>query len=522
MNRLPACLFCFLLLLFTGGTPDKRPKSLALKNSEAPQTTYGFKMDNSAARYWDEFMLVRNANAGDPLAQHELGLRYLTNDGFPADTVKAAYWIQKAALGKLAPARYNYGLLLNNGWGVPWNPFEAYRQFHAAALDGMKEAAYVTGLLLTDNLTVPRSYREAYRWETIAADSGYEPAREVLREFKRRGIDARILSSKRDSASHKGRKQGTHISSAPRSGSALQPIFIDTEIDSMRVPDDTTLTREVLTEAGVQLRKIGAGTDAAAGAQADSAAADSGMVRRVFDAAEGGSPEALTLIGRWYEEGGVMKKDEVLASVYYLRAMRLDAPWAPALLWKMSQQEEFIRRLKAGADRKTPAAEFAWSELIAADLDHQITQPQALGLLEHAAGSNYVPAIVQLGICYYTGTWVPADRQKALELLHRAARLGSREAEVRIAVLELQETKDPGKDSSRVKLLRRAAGEGSVLAQTMLGYCYATGLGVERSTPEAVQLYRSAAQRGSNAAYSALKELYAAIRPSDPEFEIDE
>jgi TPR repeat protein len=73
-----------------------------------------------------------------------------------------------------------------------------------------------------------------------------------------------------------------------------------------------------------------------------------------------------------------------------------------------------------------------------------------------------------------------------------------------------------------VKLLRRAAGEGSVLAQTMLGYCYATGLGVERSTPEAVQLYRSAAQRGSNAAYSALKELYAAIRPSDPEFEIDE
>jgi uncharacterized protein len=207
-RRIPV-LLALLLLLRSGlsARADDSSKSLALKHSGPSQTTYGFKIDNSAARFWDEFMLVRNANAGDPLAQHELGLRYLTRNGFPADTVKAAFWIRKAADQKLRTARYNYGLLLNNGWGVPWNPFEAYRQFHSAAVDGMTEAEYVTGLLLTDNLTVPRDYGEAYRWESIAADSGYEPAREVLREFKRRGINAKRFSSGPDSSRRGGKSR---------------------------------------------------------------------------------------------------------------------------------------------------------------------------------------------------------------------------------------------------------------------------------------------------------------------------
>ena len=506
-----------LLLLFLAGsarTQDDPSKSLALKNASPPQTAYGFKYDNSAARYWDEFMLVRNANAGDPLAQHELGLRYLTRNGFPADTPKAAYWIQKAAAQKLTTARYNYGLLLNNGWGVPWNPFEAYRQFRAAAIDGMAEAEYVTGLLLTDNLTVPRDYREAYRWESMAADSGFEPAKEVLREFKRRGIDAKRGAARPDSANRAEKKRPPHLSSAPQSGSGLQPIFLDTDVDSMTVPDDTTLTHEVLLAAGTQLKKI-------SGNKTEEAP-DSEIVRRVFDAAEAGSPEALTLIGRWYEQGTVMKQDIVLSSLYYLRAMRLDAPWAPPLLWKMIQEKDYFRKLKAGADRNDPAAQFSWAQLFASDLDHQLTQAEALALLERAAQKNFAPAVVELGMRYIGGSWLKQDREKGIGLLRRAAQLKSREAKVRLTMIELQGSKNPARDSTLVKTLRKAAGDGSVLAQTMLGYCYRSGLGVAQNTARAVQLLRSAAQRGSNPAYTALKDLYGEIRPSDPEFRIDE
>ena len=78
-----AGLFGTVSLRAASGTDTLR--SAALKGLSSRQTTYGFKIDNSAARYWDEFILVRNANAGDPVAEHELGLRYLTHDGFPAD-----------------------------------------------------------------------------------------------------------------------------------------------------------------------------------------------------------------------------------------------------------------------------------------------------------------------------------------------------------------------------------------------------------------------------------------------------
>jgi TPR repeat protein len=512
-------LLFFLLPSLSPAQKDDRSKSLALKHPEAPQTAYGFKVDNSAARYWDEFMLVRTANAGDPLAQHELGLRYLTNNGFPADTVKAAYWIRKAAIQKLPSARYNYGLLLNNGWGTAWNPFEAYRQFHAAAVDGMVEAEYVTGLLLTDDLTVPRDYHEAYRWEAMAADSGYQPAREVIQEFKRRGLDSKLKASARDSSSRKAGKRQPRISSVPRSGSGLQPIFLDTENqpDSVHVPDDTTLTREVLSDAAAQLRKILPDTSPDTSVEA----ADSAIVRKVSDAAEAGGPEALTLIGRWYELGTIVKKDPVLAASYYLRAMRLDAPWAPALLWKMIQGNDFFRHLKTKADQKVPAAQFAWAELFASELDHQLTQAQALELLQLSAQKDFPPAAVELAMCYYTGTWVNKDRSKAEELLRRAERLGSREAKTRLAMIRLQGKKAAAGDSTLVNVVRRAAVDGSVLAQTMLAYCYESGLGVAQNTPRAVELYRKAAQRGSNAAYSALKELYDRIRPDDAEFEVD-
>jgi TPR repeat protein len=503
----------FILIPRCSASPADSSRSLALKSLPPRQTTYGFKVDNSAARYWDEFILVRNANAGDPLAEHELGIRYLTRDGFPGDTVKAAYWIRKAADQNLTPARYNFGLLLHNGWGVSWNPFEAYKQFRLAADRGMADAEYVLGLLLTDNLTVPRNYREAYRWESMAADSGYEPAKEILREFKRRGLDAQAPPA-RDTADRKGKNPHPRISSAPQGASGLQPIFLDTESDSIRVPDDTALTHEVMLAASTQLTRMKViRTDEAP---------DSEIVRRIFEAAEAGSPEALTLIGRWYEHGVVVKRDEVAATVYYLRAMRFDSPWASTLLWKMIQRPDYFRILKNSADKNSPSAQFGWAELIASGLDHQLTQAQALELLQRAASRNYPPAVVELGMCYYTGTWVEQNRDKAIGILRTAVRLGSREARVRLSMIELQDHKHSLRDSSNVAVLWRAAEEGSVLAQTMLAYCYEAGLGVFRNTTEAVRLYRKASQRGSNAAYTALRSMYDEIRPADPDFRVDE
>ena len=110
----------------------------------------------------EEFVLMQKANAGESPAQHELGLRYLFGKGFPADTAKAYYWIQKAADQHLPLAEFNLGILLMNGRGIEWNPFEAFNQFRAAAEQDVPEALYVLGLIYTEEFVVPRSWAKAY------------------------------------------------------------------------------------------------------------------------------------------------------------------------------------------------------------------------------------------------------------------------------------------------------------------------------------------------------------------------
>ena len=91
----------------------------------------------------EAFVLMQKANAGESPAQHELGLRYLLGRGFPADTIKATFWIQKAADQHLPLAEFNLGILLMNGMGTEWNPFKAFNHFRAAAEQENPEALYV-------------------------------------------------------------------------------------------------------------------------------------------------------------------------------------------------------------------------------------------------------------------------------------------------------------------------------------------------------------------------------------------
>ena len=118
-------------------------KSLAFKNNRPYSNNPYFYQPDLSYQLLQQFKLVQIANSGDPLAQHELGLRLLTGEGIAADTVTAVYWIKKAASQKLTSALYNYGIMLINGWGTDWNPFAAYDNFLLAAQSGMKEAQYI-------------------------------------------------------------------------------------------------------------------------------------------------------------------------------------------------------------------------------------------------------------------------------------------------------------------------------------------------------------------------------------------
>ncbi len=504
-------LLCLLNIAFAYADDGEKPRSLALKDLSPERSPIHIPRDNSSEELWDAFMMMEKANAGDPVAEHDLGLHYLLGKDFSLDTAKAAYWIGKAAAQNFLPAVYNYGLCLNNGWGVPWNPFEGFLRFGYAARHGLIEAEYIYGLLYTDNLIIPRNYDTAYKWIKMAADSSFVPAVEVLKEFKRRGIK---LAEKSSGSETSPADTDTTTKNPLQLKPALQPIFLDLSTDTVQKADNKTLLKEALAEGTNRLKSL---TDTTDDQNVDSVMRAAGI--RIFsDAADSGSPEALTMMGRFYEEGLGIRKDPIKASAYYLRAVRLESRWSPLFVWEMTRNEDYFKRLKEQVDAGNPEAEFVWAALIEGGFDNHLTDAQALALLQDAAKQNYPDALIQMGICYTSGRWVHPDPGKAASAFNRARLLGNLEARIRLIAVELKMKHKP-EDTNFITHLTDYASNGSILAEEVLAYCYQSGDYVPASMAQAVRFYRHAAERGSRLAYTALKEMYDEIRPNDPQFQ---
>lgn len=468
------------------------------------------KQSNLDYQLWENFELVQKANGGDPAAQHELGLRYLMGTGFSQDTLKGAYWIQKSAQQDFLLAHYNLGILFLNGVGVEWNPFESYKCFKIAAERNMPDAQYVLGLLLTEDLIVARDWSRAYRLIKEAAKS-FDPAKKVLHEFEKRGIKADTL----ELALEKSWPKKSRTSARDSASKRLRPIFLDFDVDTSSHVNDSTLVSDVLREASSPLKNI---IEASHRLSPEGRATQSPLEALVHEA-EAGSPEALTLLGRMYEQGSDVPRESLTSAAYYLRALRLESPRAYELLWNLVHQKSFAGELEQKAKAGDPQAEFVWAGLAAVQIERRLTADQCVGLLQASSDRQNTQAVIKLGLCYQSGRWVKQDRAKAEELWIHAASLGSREAQIRLATISV--ARGEHLDSS-LRILRQAFEEGSIIAQTALGYCNEKGIGTTRNKGEASRLYRDASKRGSENAYLALRRMHDEIRPKEKEFEMDE
>jgi hypothetical protein len=510
----------FLFLLLTAAQAEiiaqEQANSPIYKSYRPPSPSSQLKRSEIDYNLMHIFVLERKAYGGDVAAQHELGLRYLLGEGADADTLKGAFWIRRAAEQNSADAQYNLGILEFNGWGIPWNPFDAYKLFKAAAGNGMPEAEYIFSMFLTENLVVPRNWEEAYRWIKKAADASYAPAKEALADFEARGLGISQPKATPSDTSSAQKK--------PAVKQSLGFVFQDAKPDT-NAQSDETLLKDALREATPQLKR-------ALGLSKESTrtlSLDSEGMKAIRDAAEEGSPEALTILGRSYERGIGVQKNMITAALHYIRATRMSSPRAPGLLARLMEQGQLFDLLKSRVSQHDADAEFVWAALSGLKIDYIMTQregiiteKQALEFLNRAASANHVQALIELGLCYYSGRWVPEDRQQALALWTRASELGSREAKIRLAAIAVRTERDTTRLRRTIGELEGASQKGSVLAQVALGFCYETGTGVTKKISEAVRLYRSSAQRGSQDAYYALKRLHDQIRPHEKEFEISE
>jgi len=451
---------------------------------------------------------MQKANAGESPAQHELGLRYLFGKGFPADTAKASYWIQKAADQHLPLAQFNLGILLMNGRGVEWNPFEAFRQFRAAAEQDIPEALYVMGLLNTEELIVPRSWPKAYNFFKKAADLGSEAAKVTKKEMERRGLNKTDTTDVLASGKVHPGKTAPHATPIDTGFSLL---FLDFHTDTTSTIEDTTLIREAY-------QGIDTLSHATAPEKNSAGKIDSSIQSLLSNVAKSGNPEALCLLGRCYERGLNVRKDIILASVYYLRAFILNSNRAPALLWKLMNTDEFMRELQLRSAKNDPDALYTWCGLTSIGFSKLLNEAQAFDLLQRAVLAEHVPAMVELGSCYFTGRWTKQNRDKAVELWNHASALGSLEADIRIATANIVGQIHTQDIDTALSILRSTAKDGSLLSDLTLARCYEKGIALPLNKGEAYRLYHKSMLRGSETAFLALRSMHDEIRPPDETF----
>ena len=403
-NIQSACLFFFIVLLsrpaYSQAEKNSNPNSPVFKNYRPPAVAPLLEQSDATYQLWQGFRVQQKANAGDAVSQFELSVRYLTGRGFKADTIKAAYWTKKAAEQNHLLARYNLGIFQFNGWGTEWNPFDAYRNFRFAAERNMPDAQYILAQFLTENLVVPKDWSEAYRWVKLAADSGYAPAKESLKEFERRGYhsqsDTTQVASTGDAqaASHSG---------------TLQLPFLNFSPDTVKQAPDSILVDDVLKAAALSGMQ---GIEDIAGSitvRSGKLRIDSASTALIRQAAEGGSPEALTLLGRISEEA----RDIVQAATFYVRAIRLDSP-GPAFFVQRRRgfraREFIIFKLRSMRVETTGGAAFTVSN------DERITR---VGRVIRKYRIDEMPQI--LNILRGDMSWI-GPRPEAIELSEWYAR----------------------------------------------------------------------------------------------------
>jgi len=468
-----------------------------------------FYRSDLSYQLWHQFNLVQKAKDGDPIAEHELGLRYLMGEGFTSDTTLGAKWIGNAAKKNLTSAEYNYAILLNNGWGVDWDPFKAYDFFQRAALDGMPQAEYILGLTHLNNLVLKRDYVTAYQWFKKSSESGFEQALEYIKILEKK-ISSELLNpiKQENKTINKKRKIFKSDITATTTPIGLEIIDFDLIQDSARVITDKDILNPFLSETNSNLADslgITEENDSTINFKKEG-------LPYLLHTADAGNPESLTLLGRLYEIGKYFQKNKLNSTVYYIRAARLNSSVAANLLYQIFKDKKYFNVIKSFAKKGNEKAKYIWYGLYALGFIRDIAEKDAFNLILQSANSGFIPAKVELGLSYYTGYLIKKDEEKAIEIWESVGKLGSEEALTRIAATNILEQKYQSLISDINKLLK-ASKMGSILAEVTLANLYENGIGVEKDKSKAVMYYRAAAQRGDRYAFNQLKRMYDEIRP---------
>jgi TPR repeat protein len=248
-------------------------------------------------------------------------------------------------------------------------------------------------------------------------------------------------------------------------------------------------------------------------------------LKRLTNLANGGVPEALTLLGLIYLLGKGVAKNVARAESLFKRAASRGNPIAMRELGILcdrgtrgEKNAEAAVRWYAKAtileDAKAPCL-LAWMHLEGRGVT--ITDPDkclqtAVELFCQSAARGYGNALNKLGWMHKTGHGVPCSLEKAAEHFRLAADKGNDKACSNFAVMCMNGEGVPPNNRLAAQYFLKGAKQGHPDAQYHLSKMLARGEGVKRNDREAVRWLRSAALHFNVRAERELGERYSTGR----------
>lgn len=123
------------------------------------------------------------AEAGDAIAQYNLGVLYNEGLGTPRNYKEAMKWFLMAAEQGDADAQNNIGIMYYEGRGVGKNYSQAFHWYTLAAEQEHVAAQYNIGIMYEQGIGTEKNRAKAKLWLNRAAEQGYEPAKQRVRNL---------------------------------------------------------------------------------------------------------------------------------------------------------------------------------------------------------------------------------------------------------------------------------------------------------------------------------------------------
>lgn len=193
-------IFCVALILISCGKPDLRSKAEA--GDPVAQYEVGIMYANGrgvtqnnieAVKWWR-----KSADQGHAAAQYKLGTSCHIGDGTPLDYMEAAKWYGKAAFQGHFDAQKYLGIMYLNGLGVPQDRITSEKWFgewakKAAPKDFYELAELLGGeVIFLEAPNVPQNSQLAAKWYLHAALLGHVPAQRELGVLYSKGVGVPI------------------------------------------------------------------------------------------------------------------------------------------------------------------------------------------------------------------------------------------------------------------------------------------------------------------------------------------